>query len=280
MRILLLSIFLFSARLSMANRIDELRTEEEISHFADSLSNHNCLFPKHYIPGQLQFKFLKIDIDKNGSTDLLVNDRQVFAIVDKGNDQYNLQYIGSWYQERRIMGIDTSGPLPLLFIKKQNGYKKADGPQFPDGPDTITYKFQGFIEYNSAPSTIDPEYIKFTTSPCRGTCPVFELFILGNGKAFLHAKGYLKRIGQFQTTLSTDSHKEFINLVNYINPNKLNYEYRVEVSDQQSIETEIRLNGKTKQVYDYGQTGTLGLQQLYLLVEKLIDGEQWQTRKE
>ncbi|MGN6417408.1 MAG: hypothetical protein ACTHMC_07950, partial [Pseudobacter sp.] len=271
-----LLVCLFVTLAAKANKIDELRTEKDIAAFVDSISGFTSSFPRNYLPNQLVFKYLKIDIDKNGSTDLLVNERLILAIVDNGNNQFVLKYIGSDQHERRLTGIDTSGPVLMLLVKKQHGYSKLNGPLFSDAQDTITYKFYGFIEYNSRPSVIDLENIKFFATHSYRGFHQFELTIRNDRSAKLHAKDYWNRNGVFQAVLAGELFDEFLQMINYIDPDKLKYDYAIEGSEMECIDIEIRYNGKMKPIHDYGMEGTLGLRQLYDLIEKNIKELQWQ----
>ncbi|OQP38904.1 hypothetical protein A4H97_19570 [Niastella yeongjuensis] len=201
MRAIFLAVFMAISLISVANKIDELKIESEIVHFVDELSGYTTVFPKS-IPSDLShIRFLKIDIDNNGSTDLLVNDRKIFAIVDAGNDKFELKYVGTEHKENRLVRIDTTGTMPILIIKKQNGYQNRYQPKFAEMLDSITYQFNGFIEYNSKPKEIKLERIKISSERCFGSCPIYELTVDSNRSAALNAKAYMKHEGLLKTKI-------------------------------------------------------------------------------
>lgn len=263
--------------MSVANKIDELKTESEIERFVNELSGHYAVFPKSISPNLSPIKYLKIDIDKNGTTDLLVNGRKIFAIVDIGRDKFELKYVSTEHQETRLVSFDTTGREPILIIKKQNGYTSRYDPTFSEVPDSITYRFKGFIEYNSKPQQVTIESIKISRGRCFGTCPVYDLMINSNGTAELNAREYMKQSGMLKAKIDKKSFEELSALISYLNPDSLKSDYSIDASDNPGIDIEFTFNGRHKDVHDYGLEGTLGLQQLYSLIEKLLENQKWKS---
>lgn len=276
MRILFLIDFLFSTVISYANKIDDLKTDEEIARFVDTLSGFTAVFPRSLSPDMSKIRYLKIDIDKDGSTDLLVNDRQIFAIVDIGNDQFALKYIGAKHRESRLIKIDTTDRMPILVIKRQNGYQRPYSLVFSEVPDSITYRFNSFIEYNRSPRKIKIESIKISRERCFGSCPIYDLTIDSNSQAVLYAKGHMKQRGLVKAKIDQRSFDEIIDLISYLNPDSLKAAYSIGATDNPAANIEIKYNGKLKQIHDYGLEGSLGLQQFYLLIKILIEDQNWQ----
>ena len=275
MRTFFLTIFLASSLISVANKIDELKTESEIAHFVDELSGYTTAFPESVPSNLSHIRYLKIDIDKNGSTDLLVNDRKIFAIVDIGNDKFELKCIGTEHMENRLVGIDTIGSIPILIIKKQNGYLSRFQPKFSEVLDSIIYKFNGFIEYNSKPQEIRLQSIKIGMEPCFGSCPIYDLTIDSNRQAALNAKANMKHQGLLKTKIDKRSFDEIISLLSYLNPDSLKGDYTIDATDNPAINIEIKYNRTLKEIHDYGLEGSLGLRQFYSLIEKLIENHKW-----
>jgi len=276
MRTIFFTIFLTSSLTSVANKIDDLKTESGIARFVDTLSGFTTVFPKSVPPDLLHIKYLKIDLDKNGTTDLLVNDRMIFAIVDIGNDKFELKYAGKEFRQNRLVNLDTTGSAPILIVKKQNGYNRLE-PTFSEVADSITYRFNGFIEYNSKPQQITIESIKISMGRCFGTCPVYDLVIYSDRMAELNAKQFMKRSGMRKTKIDEKSYKELIALISYLNPDSLKTDYSITATDNPAADLEIKYNGRYKAVHDYGLEGTLGLEQLYSLIEKLLESQKWKA---
>ncbi len=276
MKVIFLIGLLSCSSLVFANKIDDLKTETDIKQFVDEVTGYTSAFPKATDSLLLsKIKYVKIDIDKNGLTDLFINDSKIFTIVDIGNSKFEIKYIGTDDRESRLVSLDTTGLTPIFVVKRQTGYDKRYNATFSGPADTITYMFQGFIEYNSNLRKIDLEEIKFSTTRCFGSCPVYDLTLSRNRNAVLNAKAYMKQRGFLKTKVEEKLFFQILNLINYLKVDSLKDDYAVNATDNPSINVEIKYNGITKRIHDYGLEGTLGLQQLYLLVEQLIERQKW-----
>lgn len=215
-----------------------------------------------------KFRFYKIDIDKNGLTDLIINSSfSTFMILDKGHKQFSWRQIdrGVFSHDQIIVeGIETA-PIPKIFISHKNIW--VHNAQTPEKlHDTLVYKFGGLVEYNV--DTLKENFTTLTleTTNCWGKCPVFTLKINGDGTANYEAKEYADRIGSFHTIIPKADMERVIALVRYINPFKLNSSYTGNWSDDQTAITVITSNEKTKKIEDYGEIGSFGLTRLYELL--------------
>lgn len=130
--------------------------------------------------------------------------------------------------------------------------------------DTLIFKFNSFIEYNSYPTTdFNFGKINFKTSQCFGECPIFEMTINKNRTATYKAIKYNNETGEFIGAIPAKEFDELISILKYLQLDKLNNEYSVNWTDDQTVTTEINYNNKSKRIIDYGKIGTFGLSRLY-----------------
>jgi hypothetical protein len=136
--------------------------------------------------------------------------------------------------------------------------------------------YGGFIEFNLHPNQIEFKQIKIMTSPCFGTCPIFELTINNNKQAVLNAKKYNKLTGVYKSNVDEKVFNDLVGLLNYLNIDSLKNNYAIGWTDNQSIDTEIEYNSSTKKIHDYGLEGSFGLKRLYQLLYKLKATQDWE----
>ena len=130
--------------------------------------------------------------------------------------------------------------------------------------DTLIFKFGDFYEYNPSPDNFSIQAISISTTPCYGSCPIFELDIKGDGTANYDAQEYNDKTGKFKAIIDTASFSKLIQTINYIKLTSLKDAYRVHWTDDQTVTLEIKFNDAlVKKISDYGKIGTYGLQHLY-----------------
>ena len=74
---------------------------------------------------------------------------------------------------------------------------------------------------------------------------------------------YNEVTGEFKATIPTKEFNDLITLLKYLPLDKLQNEYTVNWTDDQTATTEIKFNIKSKIITDYGEIGTFGLSILY-----------------
>jgi len=87
----------------------------------------------------------------------------------------------------------------------------------------------------------------------------------------------MKRSGRLNTKIDEKSFQELIALISYLNIDSLKTDYSISATDHPGAHIEIKYNGRYKNIHDYGLEGTLGLQQLYSLIEKLLEKQIWKA---
>lgn len=270
--IIILSLFLFSTHLAHANAIDSLKTIKDVEHFLEKLdkswkdypvfekaTKNNSRFGKN--------KFFKIDLDNNGSTDLVINGKYLIAVTAYDNGKYVVRFINR-ANRYTLTSIKYSGTSPLLVMKDEY----SEGTSV-----TLIFKFGDFIEFNPAPADLKIEKINFSTTGCYGTCPVFDLSVNAYRTAFFNAISYNdKKEGKFTVTIDTAAYNNLIATINYMKLTSLKDNYFVGWTDDQTALLEITYNnGQTKKIRDYGEVGTFGLANLYKQLFALRETQKW-----
>lgn len=274
-----ISIFLILiSSVCFGNKIDELKTPEDVLKFVKKTFDKQDRFqPIRRNLNAIDFKFIKLDLNKDGLTDILINGIYLYAIIDKGGrNNFEENYIGGSHFNCQLLSIDTSKTIPTLVIQKENDYDNETGKDIEFKADTLINMYGGFIEYNSSPKTIDFNEIKIMTSPCFGTCPIFELTINDNKQATYNAKEYNKLTGFYKSQIDDKVFSDLVGLITYINIDNLKTNYKIGRTDNPSIDIEIKYNGLTKKIHDYGLEGTFGLKRLYSILYKLKATQDWE----
>jgi hypothetical protein len=267
MKTLIFILFFFLASNCFGNDIDKLQTSEDVYRFLIKKVSKDFKKQPPFLYDNSQLvdssgrnKFFKIDIDNNGLTDLLIYGYQVFfAVLDNGKNDYSVRYLdrGAFLlNTATLVSIDTSAQPTKIIIQQSEKPKHQT--------DTLVYKFKNFIEYNSNPLTVFVfEKIHFKTNQCFGRCPVFEITVNKDRTATYKAIKYNDETGDFKGTIPEKELDELIAILRYIQLDKLNINYAVNWTDDQTAFTEISYNNKLKVVNDYGEIGTFGLTRLY-----------------
>ena len=296
MRIFLLFLFMSISYFSFANAVDGLKTDKDVQNFiqeqSPALANAQLAYKDFLYPDAISQKIAdslkvklwqKADFNHDGKTDLLAyisNNGQEYltAFIDEGGS-FSVHFISRWpFAYTFYPVIKKRAHLTLLILYKMCAYCHGNYNGIA-GADTLIYKFGDFIEYvhRIFPYGLHQiESIQFSTTPCYGTCPVFEIDIKGNRKAQYHAISYNDTTGVFTSTIDTLHYNEIIRLLNYIDFPNLFDNYSVIWTDDQACRLTITYdNGKTKSIYDYGEVGTYGLSLAYKLLYNLRINQQW-----
>lgn len=289
MKILLISIYFFSCiSISNASEIDDLTTPGQVLKFIDTK-----ILPKgegfRYSYDDSSYfgknKFLKLDLDNNGYTDLLVRGFSILIILDNKEHKYQLcqakKYGDDPFQNNQLKDIISLTDTPvLIFDKSIDEYTRTMNGVLTEnkflGRDSLIIKFGQLIEYNSSPDNFQIENIKLSTTVCEGTCPEFKLSINSQRNAEYSAIEYNDLKGNFKAKVDKESYNRLISTINYIKLNTLKKRYSVGVTDFPTYYLEIIYNnGNKKLIEDYGGDGTYGLKNLYSQLFKLRKNLNW-----
>lgn len=284
--VLLVLLFLFSKHL-LANRIDSLKTDNDVVSFLKNIEENfrsdkyeaiqlkttetirqdlNC----DGIASQWQIKnWEKADFNHDGLTDLVIllywYDYGVYVVMDNGNNKFKLHTLSYNIYEKCELAkpVTVNGEQLLLFYLKNK-------------IDTLVYKYMGFVELNIHPSNYNIDSVEFRTGYCFGSCPVFKIRIGKDRNATYEAGTYNPKQGKFSATLEYDKSQVIFDLINYLSIKNLNDNYEVSWTDDQTAWLRIRfVDGSVKEIRDYGLKGTFGLRLLYSIFLDLRNTQDW-----
>jgi hypothetical protein len=147
--------------------------------------------------------------------------------------------------------------------------------------DTLVVRFGEILEYNPAPSDgFRFDSINIVTSGCFGVCAMFEMTIVAGGDAWYHAIRFNDEEGYFVGRLSNEELKDLSELLQYMALDKLDTNYEVNWTDDQTVFLVVSYDHKIKRVRDYGKQGTFGLQLLYARLFWYRKKLKWQRAEE
>jgi len=242
--------------------------------------------------------YQKADFDNNGYTDLLaIGDNHdcygsggkscsflPIVLMNYGKNKIKVYNINSEWQNAIVPKVEfiNSQPFLVIYKKKYDWFKKT----YLESKTVLTFKFDNFIEFNKAPKQNKITKIEFSTSGCFGTCPVYKLILNRDSLSTFNARYYNfnkdreitygKEEGVFTTTINKIEFDKLEEILNYCNFVKLNNEYAVTHTCDQTGDLKITYNnGKTKTISDYGMIGTYGLKILYGKLAELRFNQKW-----
>ena len=286
-RFLFIALMVLVSKLMLANRIDSLKTDSDVIAFLKS-TNADFRSEKYNkielrstetirkdlscdgVADQWQIKnWEKADFNKDGLTDLAVMlfwyDYGVYVVMDNGHNEFKLHTLSYNIFEKCELAkpVMKNGEQVLLFSEKAK-------------VDTLVYKYIGFVELNRSPSNYNIDSVEFHTDYCYGSCPVFNIKFDKSGHAEYTAGTYNPKQGKFFATLQKDKLETILGLINYLNIRKLNDNYEVGWTDDQTGWLRIRFSdGTVKEIKDYGLKGTFGLRLLYSIFFDLRGNQDW-----
>jgi hypothetical protein len=255
-----------------ANEIDKLKSNKDVELFLetkiDSLWKYLSPFENNKANNSKFTKagFLKVDIDSNGLTDLLIYGQACFVVLDTGNQHYSLYgnysppyncIIETSYE---FVDLISSNNIPLLVFKRIENSQHSISRNTPQN-DTMIFKFGNFIEYNAKPDNLQIEEINLKSDGGYGAGKfTIDVDALG---CVSYQDGY-----DFKLLTGEIDKKTFDNIIqtiNYMKLRSLQDNYDIEnTTDLPMYNLEITFNGgETKKITDYGASGTSSLHKLY-----------------
>jgi len=285
------------------NKIDSLKTTEEVIQFAkyinpdfarenfgrlhikttDSIIKElkNCDLYKSWDIKNWQ----KIDLNNDGRTDLIFtalhySNYAQYAIINMELNKYKIFILSNNidYACKILKPILINNKNELLVNNYKTDAETISKEQTIHFIDTLTYKFDSFIELSDKPANYDIESIKFISDYN------FEIEIDNNQNA------HYKCLDKFNVSnLKGDFYKEESNIkispvyfneikkmMDYISIRDLSNEYILDGYDFPTVRLEIRFkNGSVKKIQDYGYQGTYGLKAIYDKMTNVVLETHW-----
>lgn len=288
--ILIFSIFFFNSA-TYGNKVDSLITDSDVNDFVKS---ENPQFVKDKF-GKFQIQptdsllknlacngifanwniknWEKVDVTNDRLTDLVFiaywYDYISYVFIDQGNNKFKL----CRFSKNSFENCELIKPIKIGTKNYLRLFRKTQQPDLTSKipfsykeviiTDTLVFKYNSFVELE-APGNDIVKSIKMNASGCDGSCPIFNLTLYPSGKGDFEGIGSIKTKGKSSKILSIDIFKELSDLANYINIKKLNDQYQVPWTDDQTATLTITFeNGLKKTIRDYGMQGTFGLSALY-----------------
>jgi hypothetical protein len=268
-------VFVLISLSCTGNEIDNLKTIDDVNAFLKSkiFDKNISFFDKIQHDPTSKYdkvRFMKIDLNNDGRTDLLVNGNDLFAVIDDGTKDFKFCFVDLSFSERKffLMDIDAAAGQTKIIVK-------SHGPDRPPELDTLVFKFDGVVEYNKTPDNTGISRIVFYTTICTGECPVFKISLQPDGIAEYNALRYNATEGNFICRMNDGYLNEIFDLVKYINLRKLADHYSAPQGAQGGYLVVKYKNGLTKFIKDDGLAGTFGLQRMYDLLFQLRDTQKW-----
>lgn len=142
--------------------------------------------------------------------------------------------------------------------------------------DTLQLAFNdtNIIRYKKLSYNLDtlPDFdqIIYSSSGCYGSCPIIDISITKEGNVLFQGEGYVKSLGFYSGNLDTKTKNYIFNKFKRANPLKLQDNYSVGHTDDQSLTTTYIQNGKIiKTIHDYGMAGTNELIWAYIPISNI-----------
>ncbi|HVV55791.1 MAG TPA: DUF6438 domain-containing protein [Mucilaginibacter sp.] len=281
MKTLIITLFALLSLSCKANEIDKLKNISDVNTFLRKVVGKkwdgSFFDVKPDTTSKLfNVKFLKIDINDDGLTDLILNGADIVAVVDNGKGGYDFHLIsqrgGMTFKKYVLAGTDTTKPAKII-VKTYYTHAQKDEPVIYD---TLVVKFGAFVEYSRNIDHRKVRKLSFSTTACFGKCPVFDLHIESDGTAEYDAYNYNSETGRFTGKIDSIKLNQLFGLIEYLNLKSLNDNYKVLWTDDQTCMLTVRYNdGTVKTIQDYGGEGTFGLRQLYHLLFGLRKSQYW-----
>jgi hypothetical protein len=286
----LIFVFCWGFSFVFSQQIENLKTNKETAKFLSKYINKKYTFKyvfdkeKEIDREDFEDYVKKIDLDKNGFIDLVVNYYEPIFVLNFGNQNYKevkLKKDNNYGLRPELEKIiNLNGQEVLIFKTEVNGelYSTAESRETGYKTDSLIIKFGQFLSYKKNPSKPESKIrnIKFTTSGCFGTCPAYELQISSSGNYFYNGIKFTKIVGKKKGELNQKDLQELFGLINYADIINLENHYSVLWTDDQTgILTVEFENGKTKEIVDYGLNGNTNLRaayyklfEIYYLIQK------------
>ncbi|WP_276135253.1 hypothetical protein [Polluticoccus soli] len=265
----ILVILFFCANTCWGNAIDKIRSKDDVISFIGSHPELNASIDTYYLfrhTGSEPDSFFKIDIDKNGRTDLLIQGYEFLVVLDKGRNNYDLlEAMGGNFTLKQI---DTSN-ADIRFKVEAKTWLENNRTRIYDT--VLTYKFGYLTEYSAKPATHSIGKIEYTkeggfgaSNPLPGATVSPDGTITFYTAEFQNNNVFMMRSSR---KLSATELSDLHDLINYIDLPALPNEYGAPVLDVGHTFLRVEHEGGTTEIIAHGGTGTAGLGALSTMLQ-------------
>jgi hypothetical protein len=287
----LFSIILIFNTSCSPNKIDLIKNDNDVFTFiqqffaTDRLDNS---FEKYYnetihVADSLRVKkWVKVDLDNNGETDLLIFRAnglpKVLAILSFKEKYFPViaNYHPCKYQFiYPITKLINKQNVILLYSQNQTGYNDLNQHFTYTGIicDTIIIRDSLFLNYTQKQRTFNIEKIEFKNDGmCEGNCPKINVSIDPNKFTSSCSKilYWDSNPTSYSGTLNKEQIEKIVTILNYSNFVDFKNEYEVGCTDQTTSTLTITYNnGNTKTIQDYGSSGNFTLKEIYNVLHSI-----------
>lgn len=102
------------------------------------------------------------------------------------------------------------------------------------------------------PRDISDVVITLERTPCFGSCPIYKVTITGDGNVAYQGAGNVAVTGKRMSTIPIDKVRELVDAFDEADYFSLEDTYACLVTDLPSADTSISIEGRFKQIHDYG----------------------------
>ena len=294
------------------NSIDSLQTTQQVEQWIRRTIRKNYFYPAFEVDtllinygavcqqvcaGLPVRPYVKVDMDGNGYTDLLVYRRRHFGRGRSESELYLIKCYGPRsfvveYVQGRGSGSCQAAAVvqlegrPALIYQHDVTPVGAEGfaEQMLPQTDTLVHRFGDLVEYNR-----QPEAAPFQRLEARfgyDCCARFAITLFADRKVLYEETGQffdyqiLRRPPPeiFTSTLDSAAFEQIASLFQYIKPSGLAPDYAVNWTDAGTAWLSVAMqDGRALTIKDYGEQGTWGLSRLYALLAGLRTQQHWQS---
>ncbi|MBT2559179.1 hypothetical protein J7E24_15415 [Hymenobacter sp. ISL-91] len=236
----------------------------------------------------------KADVDGNGLTDLLITgthydeESKVICVLDMGDSLVLEDFGRQFYRYCPVARIIYQGEQPLI------SYADYDKPFLVIEPldeserqnFLLTYRFGGLVEYNPAPTSTRLDSLFYTSHFAYHDVEEVEIRMDSQDTIAYHSCEYPvldeseKKCEDLTAKLTNNAQQQLLELLNYLQPDKLSREYRIGYNHVPYISLRVvYADGRRLQVEDKGGIGSFGLTRLYTLLESSRKTQNWVPAK-
>ncbi|TYZ06529.1 hypothetical protein FY528_17735 [Hymenobacter lutimineralis] len=298
----LLFVWVPSALAQPAGQLGALNTDAAVQQMVRSLDDY---YKNFVVDSRLRFAdkrvqqlykrekvkaWEKADIDGNGLIDMLITGThydeksKVICVLNMGDSLVLEDFGRQFYRYCPVARIVYQGVQPLIAYADYGRPFLITEPLEKDGRQEflLSYRFGGLIEYNPAPTSARVDSLLYTSHFAYHEVEEISIRIGPQDSVIYKSCEYpvldeaKKKCEDLATKLTSRAQQQVGELLNYLQPDKLNRTYRIGHNHVPYIVLHVvYADGRQVQVDDKGGIGSFGLTRLYTLLHSLRKTQSW-----